>query len=44
MTRLFVFFVVAMIVDAAVAYLTLGIALAEFKGIYIPFMKWLKKD
>ena len=39
MTRLYALFVAAMLVDVAVAYLAIGIALAEFKGKYIPFIK-----
>lgn len=43
MTRLYALFVAAMFVDVAVAYLTIAIALAEFKKIYLPFMKFLGK-
>lgn len=39
MTGLFIIFGLAMIVDAGVAYLAVGLALREFKGIYLPLMK-----
>ena len=44
MTELLTIFVLAMIVDAGVAYLGLGIAMAEFKGIYLPFIKYVYKN
>jgi len=43
MTRLYALFVAAMFVDVVVAYLAIAIALAEFKKIYLPFMKFLGK-
>jgi hypothetical protein len=39
MTSLYIIFGLAMVVNAGVVYLTLGLALAEFKGIYLPLMK-----
>lgn len=39
MTGLLIIFGLSMIVDSAVAYLCIGLALAEFKGIYLPLLK-----
>ena len=44
MMGIYITAVMALIVDAVVAYLALGIALAEFKGIYIPFMEGIMID
>ena len=38
MTELYIIFGLAMVVDAAVIYLGLGIVLAEYKNIYLPFI------
>ena len=43
MTSLYIIFGLAMVVDACVAYLAIGLALAEFKGIYLPLFKRGKK-
>ena len=44
MTGLYIIFGLAMVVDAAVLYLTVGLALKEFKGINIPLINWGNKD
>ena len=44
MTELYIIFGLAMVIDAVVLYLTLGLALAEFKGIYLPFIDLGDKD
>ena len=45
MTRLYIIFVLAMVVDAAVAYLCVEIVLSEFKGINLPLMRlWMKTN
>jgi hypothetical protein len=44
MTSLYIIFGLAMVVNAGVLYLTLGLALAEFKGIYLPFIDLGDKD
>lgn len=43
MTSLYIIFVLAMVVDAAVAYLCVEIVLSEFKGINLPLMKLWRK-
>ena len=44
MTSLYIIFGMAMVVDAAVAYLGVGIALLEFKGIELPLIKCVYKE
>ena len=39
MTGLYIIFVISILVDVAVAYVSLGIAFAELKEIYMPMMK-----
>ena len=36
---LYIIFGMAMVVDLVVAYLGVGLVLAEFKGVYLPFVK-----
>ena len=38
MTELYIIFGLAMIINVAVIYLSLGIVLAEYKDIYLPFI------
>ena len=44
MTGLFIIFGLAMLVDAGVAYLAIGLALREFKGICLPLMREKKNE
>lgn len=39
MTGLIIIAAILLIIDAVVLYLAIGFALAEFKNIYLPFIK-----
>jgi len=42
MAELYIIFGLAMVVNISVVYISIGIALLEFKGIELPLIKYLK--
>ena len=44
MRDLYIIFGLSMIIDTFIVYLSLGIILAEHKGIYLPLIKKIRKE